>query len=69
MSNTYRKDKNNKYVKEGLKKEPYEYKCNCWHCTGYDARTKFELRVKIAEKEMKEEVRVIETEENIDFEE
>ena len=57
MSNTYRKDKNNKYVKEGLKKEPYEYKCNCWHCTGYDARTKFELRVKIAEKEMKEEIK------------
>jgi len=67
MSNTYRKDKHDKKYKEGLKKEKPQYRCNCWHCIGYTTELKHELIDKIAKKEMTEEIRVIETAENIDF--
>ena len=64
MSNTIRKDKNGKEYKESLKKKDGHFRCRCEYCLG-----KKGVVEKIAEKEMKEEVRVIETEENIDFEE
>ena len=61
MSNTIRKDKNGK---ESLKKKDGHFRCRCEYCLG-----KRNTLCKIAEKEMKEEIRVIEMEENIDFEE
>lgn len=64
MSDTIRKDKNGKEYKEGLKKKDGRYRCQCHYCVGVD---KNELAEKIVEKEMKEEIRVIETGENIDF--
>lgn len=64
MSNTIRKDKNGKEYKESLKKKDGHFRCRCEHCLG-----KKDVIEKIAEKEMKEEIRVIEMEENIDFEE
>lgn len=56
MSNTFRKDKHNKVFKEGLKKKSIEayYRCNCYYCVGGDKNDTIE---KIAEKEMKEEIR------------
>jgi hypothetical protein len=55
MSNTFRKDKNNKIFKEGLKKKSIEahYRCQCYHCVGAD---KNDLIDKIAEKELKTEI-------------
>lgn len=64
MSNTLRKDKYDKINKEGLKKKNKGYECTCFHCVG---KCKKDLQDKIATKEMTEEVRVIETGENIDF--
>ena len=64
MSNTIRKDKNGKEYKKSLKKKDGHFRCRCEYCLG-----KKDVIEKIAEKEMKEEVRVIEMEENIDFEE
>lgn len=64
MSNTYRKDRNDKIFKEGLKKKCGRTRCRCEYCMDVE---QVKLSEKIAEKEMKEEVRVIETEENIDF--
>lgn len=60
MSNTYRKDRNNKIFKETLKKHNGRTRCRC------DAE-RDEIADKIAEKEMKEEIRTIETGENLDF--
>ena len=62
MSNTIRKDKNDKEYKESLKKKDGHFRCRCEYCLG-----KKDVIEKIAEKEMKEEIRVIEMEENIDF--
>ena len=62
MSNTIRKDKNGKEYKESLKKKDGHFRCRCEHCLG-----KKDVVEKIAQKEMKEEVRVIEMEENMDF--
>ena len=62
MSNTTRKDKNGKEYKESLKKKDGHFRCRCEHCSG-----KKDVVEKIAQKEMKEEVRVIEMEENMDF--
>lgn len=64
MSNTIRKDRNNKSYKEGLKKKDGRYRCQCHYCVGVDRN---ELVDKIAEKELKEQIRIIETFENIDF--
>lgn len=50
MSDTYRKDKNGKTLKEGLKKKDGAYRCNCHYCVGVDRN---ELIEKIAEKELR----------------
>lgn len=64
MSNTVRKDRNGKEYKEGLKKKCSDarYRCRCNYCLG-----KKDTFDKIAEKELKEEIRIIETAENINF--
>ena len=54
MSDTYRKDKNGKTLKEGLKKKDGAYRCNCHYCVGVDRN---ELIDKIAEKELKTEIK------------
>jgi hypothetical protein len=66
MSNTYRRDRKGKTFKESLKKKDTNahFKCRCDYCTGV---SKEKLIHKITEKELKEEVRVIQTAENIDF--
>lgn len=64
MSNTYRKDRNGKAYKEGLKKKDGGYRCTCHYCVGVDKK---ELVEKIAKKEMKEEIKTVETGENIDY--
>lgn len=66
MSNTLRKDKHDKIFKEGIKKKSTEahYRCDCYYCVGAD---KNDIVDKIAEKEMKEEIRTVETGEHIDF--
>ena len=64
MSNTYRKDKFNKVFKEGLKKKCGRTRCRCEYCMDVEQVKLFE---KIAEKEMKEEIKTVETGENIDF--
>lgn len=62
MSNTYRKDRNGISYKEGLKKKDGRYRCQCHYCIGVD---KNELVEKIAEKELKTELKEI-IEEGID---
>jgi hypothetical protein len=64
MSNTFRKDRSDKVFKESLKKKSStsRYRCRCERCVG-----KHDIIDKIAEKEMTEEIRIIETGENIDF--
>ena len=59
MSNTYRKDRNDKQFKESLKKKSStaRYRCRCNRCVGKNS-----LSDKIADKEMREEVRIIEQE-------
>lgn len=64
MSNTLRKDKNGKTFKESIKKHDGRTRCRCEYCSGADRN---ELVNKISEKELKEEVRIVETGENIDF--
>ena len=66
MSNTIRKDKNGKEYKESLKKKDGHFRCRCEYCLGKKSVRRYEAQVL---KEMREEVRVIEIEENIDFEE
>jgi hypothetical protein len=63
MGKTKRKDKHDKEYRESLKKKDGWYRCRCERCVGANS-----LIDKIAEKEMKEEIRVIEMEENIDYE-
>lgn len=64
MSNIYRKDRNGKIFKEGLKKKCGRTRCRCEYCIDIE---KNKLSNKIAEKEMTEQIRIIETGENIDF--
>lgn len=59
MSNTIRKDKNGKKFKEGLKKKEVGYRCSCHYCVGVDRN---ELIDKIAEKELKTEIKNLENE-------
>lgn len=54
MSNTYRKDRNDKVYKESLKKKFSRYKCRCTYCLG-----KRDTVDKIAEKDLKEEMILI----------
>ena len=53
MSNTYRKDRNDKLFKENLKKKSptSRYRCRCERCVG-----KHDIIDKIAEKEMTEQI-------------
>ena len=53
MSNTYRKDRNDKKYKESLKKKEARYKCRCEYCTGVSKNLICE---KIAEKELKRQI-------------
>ena len=62
MGKTKRKDKHDKEYRESLKKKEGRYRCRCERCVGAN-----DLIDKIAEKEMKEEIRVVEMEENIDY--
>lgn len=55
MSNTYRKDKNGKTHKESLKKRECRYNCRCEYCTGVSKNLTSE---KIAEKELKEQLKI-----------
>jgi len=64
MSNTFRKDRNGKIFKEGLKKKCGRTRCRCEYCIDIE---KNKLSNKIAEKEMTEQIRIVETGENIDF--
>lgn len=66
MSNTYRKDRKGNTFKESLKKKDpnAHFKCRCDYCTGVNKNTICE---KIAEKELKEEIRTVEKGEHIDF--
>ena len=52
MSNTIRKDKNGKEYKESLKKKDGDFRCRCEYCLG-----KRNTLCKIAEKEMREEIK------------
>ena len=54
MSNTYRKDRNDKVCKESLKKKFARYKCRCERCVGKNNEVD-----KIAEKDLKEEMILI----------
>ena len=54
MSNTYRKDSNNKSYKESLKKKFARYKCRCERCVGKNSEV-----YKIAEKDLKKEMILI----------
>ena len=54
MSNTIRKDKNGKKHKESLLKHNARYKCRCERCTGIDT---IDLQDKIAEKELKQQIK------------
>ena len=55
MSNTLRRDRTGKIYKESLKKKEARYKCRCEYCTGVD---KNNLCEKIAEKELKEQLKI-----------
>lgn len=55
MSRTIRRDRNGKRYKESLKKKEARYKCRCEYCTGVD---KNNLCEKIAEKELKEQLKI-----------
>ena len=63
MSDTIRKDKYGVKRKETLHKKKAPYTCRCEYCLG-----KQRSLDKIAEKEMQEEVIIIEKGEDIDFE-
>ena len=62
MGKTFRKDRDGKTYNESLKKRESRYKCRCEYCLG-----KKDIADKIAEKEMIEEIRTVETSEHIDF--
>lgn len=64
MSNTLRKDKYDKIYKEGLKKKDRGYRCRCHYCVGVDRN---ELVDKISKKETKEQIIIIEAEENYEI--
>ena len=64
MSNTYRRDRNNKLFKETLKKHNGRKRCRCEYCMGVERNKTAD---KIAEKELKEEIRTVEKGEHIDF--
>ena len=55
MSRTRRRDRLGKRYKESLKKKEARYKCRCEYCTGVD---KNNLCEKIAEKELKEQLKI-----------
>ena len=55
MSRTIRKDRNGKRYKESLKKKEARYKCRCEYCTGVSKNLICE---KIAEKELKEQLKI-----------
>ena len=55
MANTLRRDRTGKRYKESLKKKEARYKCRCKYCTGVD---KNNLCEKIAEKELKEQLKI-----------
>ena len=55
MSRTIRRDSTGKRYKESLKKKEALYKCRCVYCTGVD---KNNLCEKIAEKELKEQLKI-----------
>ena len=55
MSRTIRRDRTGKRYKESLKKKEARYKCRCEYCTGVD---KNNLCEKIAEKELKEQLKI-----------
>ena len=55
MANTLRRDKNGKVYKESLKKREAHYKCKCERCVGKNNTIE-----KIAEKELKTEIKDIE---------
>lgn len=55
MANTLRRDRTGKRYKESLKKKEARYKCRCGYCTGVD---KNNLCEKIAEKELKEQLKI-----------
>ena len=56
MSNTYRKDRNDKVFKESLKKKDSDahYRCRCEYCLG-----KKDTLDKISEKDLKTEIKEI----------
>jgi hypothetical protein len=54
MSNTLRKDRNGKVFKESIKKHNGRTRCRCEYCSGVDRNV---LVDKIAEKELKEELK------------
>lgn len=54
MSNTYRKDRNGKTFKEGLKKKCGRTRCRCEYCMDVEQN---KLIDKIAEKELKTELK------------
>lgn len=56
MSNTYRKDRNDKVFKESLKKKDFNahYRCRCEYCLG-----KKDTLDKISEKDLKTEIKEI----------
>lgn len=56
MSNTHRKDRNGKIFKEGLKKKCGRTRCRCEYCIDIE---KNKLSNKIAEKELKTEIKEI----------
>jgi hypothetical protein len=64
MSNTLRKDKNGKVFKESIKKHNGRTRCRCEYCSGVDRNELFD---KISEKEIKEQIKVIEQGEHLDF--
>lgn len=64
MSNTLRKDRNGKVFKESIKKHNGRTRCRCEYCMDVERN---KISDKIAEKELKEEVREIEQGENLDF--
>ena len=55
MSRTIRRDRTGKRYKESLKKKEARYKCRCEYCTGVSKNLICE---KIAEKELKEQLKI-----------
>ena len=56
MSNTFRRDRNDKIFKESLKKKSFKarYRCQCHYCVGVD---KNKIINKIAEKDLKQQIK------------